>query len=151
MRWCGSLPAARTVGPAVLEQAPYAADGTPFPTTYWLSCRRLVEAVNDLESAGGVRAFEEELASDAELAADRAVVEQRVAARRASLAPAGVAPQVDGGAALRTGIGGVASGGGLKCLHAHAAVALGAGPYALGERILARAGVGDQGRCCAWV
>jgi hypothetical protein len=136
-------------GPAVLEQAPYAADGTPFPTTYWLSCRRLVEAVNDLESAGGVRAFEDELAADAQLAADREAVEQRVSARRASLAPAGGA-LVDGGAALRTGIGGVAPGGGLKCLHAHAAVALAAGPYALGSRILQRAGVRHGDGCCAW-
>jgi hypothetical protein len=135
-------------GPAVLEQAPYAADGTPFPTTYWLSCRRLVEAVDDLESAGGVRAFEDELAADAQLAADRAAVERRVAARRASLAPSGVL--VDGGAALRTGIGGVAPGGGLKCLHAHAAVALAAGPYALGSRILERAGTRDGDGCCAW-
>jgi hypothetical protein len=75
-------------------------------------------------------------------------VEARVAARRAGLA--GPPPYVDGGAALRTGIGGTAPGGGLKCLHAHAAVALGAGPYRLGELILRRADADFPGGCCAW-
>ena len=58
--------------------------------------------------------------------------------------PAG-APRVDGGASLATGIGGVAPGGGLKCLHAHAAVALAVGPYALGDRVLERAGAALPG------
>ncbi|HYQ11662.1 MAG TPA: DUF501 domain-containing protein [Gaiellaceae bacterium] len=30
--------------PAVTEQSPYAADGEPFPTTYYLTCRHLVAA-----------------------------------------------------------------------------------------------------------
>ena len=40
--------------PAVTEQAPYAADGTPFPTTYYLTCPALVAAVARIEAAGGV-------------------------------------------------------------------------------------------------
>src|SRR5438067_1253585 len=40
--------------PAVTEQSPYAADGEPFPTTYYLTCRHLVAAVSRLEAAGGV-------------------------------------------------------------------------------------------------
>src|SRR4051794_19924522 len=135
-------------GPAVLEQAPYADDGTPFPTTYWLSCRALVEAVGRLESDGGIAELEAELAADDALRGDRRHVEARVAARREALAGAG--PHVDDGAALRSGIGGTAPGGGLKCLHAHAAVALASGPYALGERVLERAGVSYPQECCAW-
>src|SRR6185437_16324756 len=38
--------------PAVTEQTPYAADGEPFPTTYYLTCRHLVAAVSRLEAAG---------------------------------------------------------------------------------------------------
>jgi hypothetical protein len=135
-------------GPAVLEQAPYAEDGTPFPTTFWLSCRALVDAVGRCESAGGIAELERELAGDAALRGDLERTAARVAAVRASLA--GPPPYVDGGAALATGIGGTAPGGGLKCLHAHAAAALAAGPYALGERILARAGAAYPERCCAW-
>src|SRR6201986_374588 len=39
--------------PAVTEQSPYGADGEPFPTTYYLTCRHLVAAVSRLEAAGG--------------------------------------------------------------------------------------------------
>jgi uncharacterized protein len=134
--------------PAVLEQAPYAEDGTPFPTTYWLSCRALVDAVGRLESHGGIAELEAELAADEELRGDRRRVEARVAARRDALA--GPGPHVDDGAALSTDIGGTAAGGGLKCLHAHAAVALACGPYALGERVLQRAGAVYPQECCAW-
>jgi hypothetical protein len=41
--------------PAVTEQNPYGADGEPFPTTYYLTCRHLVAAVSRLEAAGGRR------------------------------------------------------------------------------------------------
>ncbi|HEY5506960.1 MAG TPA: DUF501 domain-containing protein, partial [Coriobacteriia bacterium] len=37
--------------PAVIAVAPRLADGTPFPTAFWLTCPRLVEAVGALESA----------------------------------------------------------------------------------------------------
>jgi hypothetical protein len=59
---------------------------------------------------------------------------------------------VDGGAALRAAIDGGAPGAALKCLHAHAAVALACGPYALGERVLERAGAARAAvgaGCCA--
>jgi hypothetical protein len=135
-------------GPAVLEQAPYAEDGTPFPTTFWLSCRALVDAVGRFESAGGIAELEGELDADEELRGDLEHAQDRVMARRDALA--GPPPYVDGGAALATGIGGTAPGGGLKCLHAHAAIALAAGPYRLGERVLERAGAAYPERCCAW-
>jgi hypothetical protein len=111
--------------PAVAEQEPRAEDGTPFPTTYWLTCPWLVAAVSRLEAAGGVRRLGEELAADPELAASlaRAHDEQRR-----------LRPELD------LGIGGSRAGGGLKCLHAHAAFALARPGYALGERILAEAG-----------
>jgi uncharacterized protein len=58
-------------GPAVLAQAPYAEDGTPFPTTFWLSCRALVDAVGRYESAGGIGELERALAADEALRLDR--------------------------------------------------------------------------------
>ena len=45
--------------PAVTEQEPYDEDGSPFPTTYYLTCRHLVAAVSRLEAAGGVERWTE--------------------------------------------------------------------------------------------
>ena len=41
--------------PAVTEQSPYGADGEPFPTMYYLTCRHLVTAVSRLEAANDDR------------------------------------------------------------------------------------------------
>ena len=38
----------------------------------------------------------------------------------------------------------------LKCLHAHAAAALGSPPYAFGRLVLERAQPPDPESCCAW-
>lgn len=143
--------AARCVhgGPSVIAQRPYDETGTPFPTTLWLSCRVLVRAVGELESAGGVALFERELAERPGLRQSRRRADARVAALRAELAPAG--PRRDGGAALRTSLEGGAPGAPLKCLHAHAAAALAAPSYALGRLVLERAGAPDVPEvCCAW-
>jgi hypothetical protein len=119
--------------PAVTEQSAYDAEGHPFPTTYYLTCRSLVAAVSRLEAAGGVErwtsALEESPALRSDL--DRATVEQRVARR----ALAGDGPRLDGGASLDTGIGGSRNVGQLKCLHAHVAFALAHPGYLLGEAV----------------
>ncbi len=65
--------------PAVTEQEPYGADGEPFPTTYYLTCRHLVAAVSRLEAAGGVERWSAAVAADPWLHDDleRATDEQR--------------------------------------------------------------------------
>src|SRR5438445_9051110 len=65
--------------PAVTEQWAYDDAGEPFPTTYWITCRRLVAAVSRLEAAGGVERWSEAVREDPELAASlaRATDEQR--------------------------------------------------------------------------
>src|SRR5688572_15205652 len=70
--------------PAVTEQAPYAADGSPFPTTYYLTCPHAIAAVSRVEAAGGVERWSARAAADDALRAsvERATVEQR-ALRRA--------------------------------------------------------------------
>ena len=112
--------------PAVTEQAPYTADGEPFPTTYWLTCPQLVAAVSRLEAAGGVERWSARPPSDPELGASlaRADAEQRrdPARARRSASAARAHPRA------------------LKCLHAHVALALARPGYELGERILAEAG-----------
>jgi hypothetical protein len=140
--------AARCPGgrPSVLLQAPYGPDGEPFPTLYWLSCPTLVAQVGRLEADGGIAALAQELAGDPSLADDLTAAEQRVHARRARLAAPGA--RLDGGAALAAGIAGEMPGGGLKCLHAHAALALADPPYRLGQRVLDRACARYPDRCC---
>jgi hypothetical protein len=135
-------------GPSVIAQRPYDEAGMPFPTTLWLSCRVLVRAVGELESSGGVAALGAELAERPALRRSRASADARVAALRASLAVDG--PRADDGAALATSLDGGPPGAPLKCLHAHAAVALAAPPYAFGSLVLERAGAVLPEGCCAW-
>ena len=50
--------------PDVVETAPRLADGTPFPTLYYLTCPRAVAAVSRLEAAGTMRLMQERLAAE---------------------------------------------------------------------------------------
>ena len=120
--------------PAVTEQESYDPAGTPFPTTYYLTCRHLVTAVSRLEAAGGVERWSEAVAADTALAESltRATDEQRRIRRE--LAGGGVG--ADDGRSLDLGIGGSGNPGQLKCLHAHVAFALARAGYELGDRIV---------------
>jgi hypothetical protein len=111
--------------PAVTEQPAYTDDGSPFPTTYYLTCPWLVAALARSEADGGVARWARAAAADPELGASlaRADAEQRR-----------LRPELD------VGIGGTRSPGALKCLHAHAAFALARPGYELGERILGEVG-----------
>jgi hypothetical protein len=133
--------------PAVTEQAPYTADGDPFPTTYYLTCPHLVAAVARLEAAGGVERWSARAAADAGLATSLAgaTVEQRQIRRRL----AGGRTGSDDGGSLELGIGGSANPSQLKCLHAHVAFALARPGYLLGEGVLAELG-GERwpSHCC---
>ncbi len=118
--------------PVVVEQPAHAPDGEPFPTAFWLCCPGLVRAVSRLEGAGGVRALEEQLASDPALAAafDAAVERHRALRPEHAL-----------------GIGGVRNPRAVKCLHAHVAFALACPPHPAGDAVLAAAG-GIPVACC---
>jgi hypothetical protein len=120
--------------PAVTEQHPYDADGEPFPTTYYLTCRWLVAALSRIEAAGGVERWQRVAAADPELSRSlaEATADQRDLRRQLAAGTTGS----DRGSSLQAGIGG-SRGDGLKCLHAHAAYALARPGYVLGERILA--------------
>ncbi|MGZ8694461.1 MAG: DUF501 domain-containing protein [Gaiellaceae bacterium] len=121
--------------PAVTEQAPYDAEGRPFPTTYWLTCPHLVAAVSRLEASGGVERWGERAAADPELRAslERATERQRALRRRLA---GGKGVGADDGASLDAGIGGASRPERLKCLHAHVAWALVDPEYELGQAIL---------------
>ena len=133
--------------PAVTEQRPYATDGEPFPTTYYLTCRHLVAAVSRLEAAGGVERWTARAEADPELAASRARADEEQRRLRRELA--GGETGSDGGASLGLGVGGARRSGSLKCLHAHAAFALAQPGYALGEAIVAEVEPRWPPSCCS--
>ena len=54
--------------PDVVMTCPRLPDGTPFPTTYYLTCPRLTSAVSTLEAEGRMRQMQDRLASDSDLA-----------------------------------------------------------------------------------
>jgi len=120
--------------PAVVEQTPFDANGEPFPTEFWLTCRHLAASIARLEAEGGVERWTRLAASDGVLGASlaRAHREQRE-----------LRPELPGG------VGGQTRDGSLKCLHAHAAFALARPGYLLGDRILAEAApLWPGGGCC---
>jgi len=100
----------------VVETAPRLADGTPFPTLYYLTCPRAVSAVGRLEAAGLMEDMQRRLAGDA------ALREAYLAAHRDYLARRDGAAQAAGVERLPPG---TQSAGGMphrvKCLHALAA------------------------------
>lgn len=114
--------------PVVVEQPPQTPDGRPFPTAFWLCCPALIHAVSVLEGAGGVRALEQRIAAEPELAAAFDAAQERHHALRG------------------LGIGGVRNPRAVKCLHAHVAFAL-AEPHPVGDALLVAAG-GVPERCC---
>ncbi|MBO0776415.1 MAG: DUF501 domain-containing protein, partial [Actinobacteria bacterium] len=102
--------------PDVVETAPRLADGTPFPTLYYLTCPRAAAAVGRLEAGGMMRDLEHRLRNEPALRQDYHRAHQDYLRRRDGTArAAGVAPLPAG----------TQSAGGMpervKCLHALAA------------------------------
>ncbi|MFB9660946.1 DUF501 domain-containing protein [Glycomyces mayteni] len=104
--------------PAVVETEPRLPDGTPFPTTYYLTCPKAASAIGRLEGGGVMKDMNERLNADPELAEHHRRAHEDYLARRARL---GDVPEIAG-----------VSAGGLpdrvKCLHALVGHALAAGP-----------------------
>src|SRR4051794_40778840 len=115
--------------PDVVATAPRLADGTPFPTFYYLTCPRAASAVGTLEASGTMRAMSDRLDADAELAAAYRAAHDRYLADRAAH---GEVPEIDGVSA-----GGMPTRG--KCLHVLVAQSLasGRGVNPLGDEALA--------------
>ena len=115
--------------PDVVETLPLLPDGTPFPTTYYVTCPRLTGRISTLEGSGLMATMTAELATDPVLAQAYSVAHEDYLARRAAL---GDVPE----------IAGVSAGGmptRVKCLHVLVGHALAAGPGVnpLGDRALA--------------
>ncbi len=113
--------------PDVVETAPRLADGSPFPTLYYLTCPRAAAAIGRLEASGLMREMSDRLRGDAALAAAYATAHRDYLSRRDAVEVLPDAP----------GVGGMPSR--VKCLHVLVAHALVAGPGVnpLGDEALA--------------
>jgi hypothetical protein len=126
--------------PDVVTTEPRLPDGTPFPTTYYLTCPRAASLIGTLEGSGVMREMEARLGSDEGLAAAYA------AAHRAYLADRAALDAVEE-------IEGVSAGGmpdRVKCLHALAAQSLASGPGVnpIGDEVLDLLGAWWEGGRC---
>jgi hypothetical protein len=114
--------------PDVVATEPRLEDGTPFPTTFYLTCPRAASMIGTLEASGLMREMTERLGEDAELAAAYSRAHDAYLEARSAI---GEVPEIAG-----------VSAGGLpdrvKCLHVLAAQSLAQGPGVnpLGDEVL---------------
>ncbi|WP_299033120.1 DUF501 domain-containing protein [uncultured Pseudokineococcus sp.] len=126
--------------PDVVQTVPRLPDGTPFPTTFYLTCPRAASAIGTLESDGVMREMTARLGEDPELAAGHARAHEDYLRRRAEL---GDVAEIEGVSA-----GGMPTR--VKCLHVLVAHALAAGPGTtpLGDEALSMLEPwGERGPC----
>ncbi len=104
--------------PGVVATEPRLPDGTPFPTTYYLTCPRVTSAVSTLEASGLMDEMSERLTTDADLAAAYRKAHEAYLADRALLGEV-------------SEIAGISAGGmptRVKCLHVLVGHSLAVGP-----------------------
>ena len=114
--------------PDVVTTEPRLPTGTPFPTTFYLTCPRAASRIGTLEGSGLMKEMQDRLAADPDLAAAYAAAHERYLAARAEL---GQVPEIEG----------ISAGGmpdRVKCLHVLAgqALAQGRGVNPLGDEVL---------------
>ncbi|MEX0953477.1 MAG: DUF501 domain-containing protein [Nitriliruptoraceae bacterium] len=111
--------------PTVVRVDPRLDDGTPFPTSFWLTCPLLRSRVGTLEADHAMVGLNERLDSDPDLARDYAASHDRYVAFRDTLGePLPGAP----------GSGGMPRH--IKCLHVHAAHHLATGDNPIGAWVI---------------
>ena len=118
--------------PDVVATEPRLDDGTPFPTTFYLTCPRAASMIGTLEASGLMREMTERLGQDEHLAASYLRAHHAYLAARAEI---GEVPEIEG----------VSAGGmpdRVKCLHVLAgqSLAQGRGVNPLGDEVIDRLG-----------
>jgi hypothetical protein len=118
--------------PDVVTTEPRLPDGTPFPTTFYLTCPRAASLIGTLEGSGLMAEMTARLASDPDLAARYAAAHARYLEAREAI---GHVSEIEG----------ISAGGmpdRVKCLHVLAgqSLAQGRGVNPLGDEVLDRLG-----------
>jgi hypothetical protein len=127
--------------PDVVTTSPRLPDGTPFPTTYYVTCPRLTGLIGGLEANGVMRDMEQQLSESVELQ------EQYRRAHESYLADRLALGDVEE-------ISGISAGGmpdRVKCLHVLVGHSLAKGPGVnpFGDAALAMLGDWGAAGCCA--
>ncbi|MGM0471487.1 MAG: DUF501 domain-containing protein [Bacillota bacterium] len=96
-----------------------------FPTTYWLSCPKLVAEISVLEAEGLIQELQQEIMSDSVLEAALSTAHQQYAKRRVNLLNEKDKSRLKNQCPKRwqiiaeSGVGGIVAKEGIKCLHTH--------------------------------
>jgi len=119
--------------PDVVTTEPRLDDGTPFPTTFYLTCPRAASKIGTLEASGLMKEMQDRLSADPDLAAAYRAAHERYLEARDAIAQAN-GQSVDE-------IAGISAGGmpdRVKCLHVLAgqSLAQGRGVNPLGDEVL---------------
>ena len=119
--------------PDVVTTEPRLPSGTPFPTTFYLTCPRAASRIGTLEGSGLMKEMQDRLGEDPDLAAAYRRAHERYLEHRSALARAvgQDVPEIEG----------ISAGGmpdRVKCLHVLAgqALAQGRGVNPLGDEVL---------------
>lgn len=119
--------------PDVVTTEPRLPNGTPFPTTFYLTCPRAAARIGTLEGSGLMRQMQDRLGEDEELAAAYRSAHERYLEARAGLGRevGQSVPEIEG----------ISAGGmpdRVKCLHVLAgqSLAQGRGVNPLGDEVL---------------
>lgn len=116
----------------VVESHPRLDDGSPFPTTFWLTCPVLVRRIGTLEAGGWMNAFNDRLSTDEGVKHRLASAIARYRDRRDAHERIEESGSPPGGGPDR-----------IKCVHAHVAQELVQPPNPVGSAALADAGYPD--------
>jgi len=119
--------------PDVVTTEPRLDDGTPFPTTFYLTCPRAASKIGTLEASGLMKEMQDRLGADPELAAAYQAAHERYLEARDAIA-------LENGQSVAE-IAGISAGGmpdRVKCLHVLAgqSLAQGRGVNPLGDEVL---------------
>lgn len=123
----------------VIESHPRLDDGSPFPTTFWLTCPMLVKRVGRLEASGWMTTLNQRLPGSA-LRQRLVSALERYRARRDAFEVIEDRGSPPGGGPDR-----------VKCVHAHVAHELADPPNPIGGLALATVGWPDCRRPCVEV
>jgi len=126
--------------PNVVKTEPRLPDGTPFPTTFYLTCPRLASEIGTLEASGLMAEMSQRLTEDDELAERYRRAHESYLAEREAIAHV---PEIEGISA-----GGMPTR--VKCLHVLVghSLAKGSGVNPLGDEALALLGQWWVGNSC---
>lgn len=112
-----------------------------FPTVHWLTCPLLSRAISRLEAEAQIGSYERRLQEDPQFLQRMEAEHAAAAAARLELVPADVQSSLrqqrprQWQALTHTGIAGIRSPGGVKCLHAHYADYVGRGTNPIGRDV----------------